>query len=49
MFWIIEACKSILVDPKNKIMNIENEHKWSPLNTRLKPLVSRIQFSMCHW
>ena len=24
---IIEACKSILVDPKNKIMTIENELK----------------------
>ena len=23
-FWIIEACKSILVDSKNKIMSIEN-------------------------
>ena len=30
-FWNIEACKSILVDPKNKIMNIENEHKRSSL------------------
>ena len=30
-FWNIEACKSILVDPKNKIMNIGDEHKRSSL------------------
>ena len=33
-FWNIEACKSILVDPKNKIVNIENEHNRSSLKGR---------------
>src|SRR4029434_7800860 len=30
-FWDTEACRSILVDPKNKIMNIENVHNRSTL------------------
>ena len=30
-FWIIEARKSILVELKNKMINIENEHKRSHL------------------
>ena len=30
-FWNIEACQSILIDPKNKMMNIENEHNRSSL------------------
>ena len=25
-FWNTEACKSILVEPENTVMNIENEH-----------------------
>ena len=35
-FFNIEACTSILVDPKNKMINIENEHNRSFLNKDLK-------------
>ena len=35
-FTNFEACKSILVDPKNTIMNTENEHNRSPLKSDMK-------------
>ena len=30
-FWNTEACKCIRVNPKNKMMNTENEQNRSPL------------------
>ena len=42
-FWNIEVCKSVL-DPKNKIMNIENEHNSSPFKEQSEKM--GLQLSM---